>query len=324
MPGYRLHGLALASAQALPALGSSTRIDAFDAAVILRKTPPWAARGLSPQIELLRRIDYSDGIFARSLERVTAGTDVWLVQRFDVELAIAFAGDGREVYVFGDLVHDLDCVASCISGPVASFLRWLRGWPSLHASSVVVDGRVLAVCGRSGAGKSTTVAALASRGYRVLSDEVLGWRNVAGRLLASPGPARLKLWPDALAALGMDSSPMRRVRPDLDKRFVPLPEAVQETELPLAAVYLLDRDRDARADEIQELHGAEAFAALKANCRDDSVLTPGMRARQFEALPELVRSVHVRDVRAHSGLERLNDFAGGLVKDFRRLLDDAS
>lgn len=69
---------------------------------------------------------------------------------------------------------------------------------------------------------------------------------------------------------------------------------------------------------IRELHGLAAFTALKANCRDDSVLTPVMRQRQFEALAELARRIPVLQVKAHAGLDRLPELAATLAEDFRR------
>jgi|CXWL01.1.fsa_nt_gi hypothetical protein len=315
---YHLHGLELSVEQALPTLTPCGRDGKPDAQVFIQVSEPWAAIGPSPEVELLGRVEYSDGGLLRSLERITRSTERWLVQRFNLELALAFTEDGKEVHIFGGLVRDLDYVATCIAGPVASFLRWLRGWPSLHASSVVVDGSVLAVAGPSGAGKSTTVAALASLGHGMFSDEVLGWRVAGGRVLASPGPARLKLLPDALAALGRDAELLPKVRSDLDKRLLQLPEAGTDADLPLKTVYLLDVEGDAGSKRIRELRGAEAFIALKANCRDDAVLMPAMRERQFEALAELARKVRICKVPAHGGLAQLREFAGELVEDFRR------
>ena len=250
---------------------------------------------------------------------MTTGGNTWLVLRYNMDLALAFTEDGREVHIFGGLVADLEYVAGVVAGPVASFLRWQRGLASLHASAVVVDGRVMVIGGQSGAGKSTTTAALALRGYPLFSDDVLGWRSSGGQLLACPGPVRVKLWPDSLAAFDLNPESLPRVRTDLNKRLLQLPEAANDTELPLGAVYLLSTEMDASLGDIRELRGAEAFIALKAICRDDSVLTPAMRVRQFEALAELARCMPVRQVRAHPGLDRLTEFTDSLVADFRRV-----
>lgn len=288
-----------------------------DARVLVRVDPPWASQ-IAVETELIGRLAFTTGATARSLERVSAGSGSWFVQRFNMDLGLAFTEDAREVHIFGSLVEDLDYVTSVIAGPVASFLRWLRGWPSLHASGVVVDGRVLAIGGQSGAGKSTTTAALALRGHLLFSDDVLGWRSTPGGLLACPGPTRVKLWPDTLAALGLDPESLPRVRIDLSKRLLQLPEATSDTELPLHAVYLLSPDLDAPPGTIRELRDIAAFTALKEVCRDDSVLTPEMRVRQFESLAELARRVPVLQVKAHAGLKRLKEFSDSLVADFRR------
>lgn len=316
--GTAIHGLNL-SVSPCSSDAESERADTVaDTSVMVKSEPPWQQCAQPVEVELISAVRYADGTIARSLERVHAAGRNWLVQRFNLDLGLAFTEDGREAHIFGSLAGDSEYVASTIAGPVASFLRWLRGWPSLHASGVAVEGRVLAIGGQSGAGKSTTTAALARCGHPLFSDDVLGWRSTPEHLLACPGPTRVKLWPDTLAALGWDPEALPRVRTDLNKRLLQLPEAANDTELPLGAVYLLSKEMDAPPGAIRELHGAEAFKELKANCRDDSVLTPEMRTRQFESLAELARRVPVLQVKAHAGLDRLNEFADSLVTDFRR------
>lgn len=315
---FGIHGLIIKSQIELPSLPQASTFAAVDAVLTVDHETPWYATPDQPTVEVISRITYLDGKLARSLERVTDGQTHWFIQRFNMDLALAFRADGRVVHVFGGLVDDLEYVASVVAGSVASFLRWQRGWPSLHASGVVVDGRVLAIGGQSGAGKSTTTAALALHGHPLFSDDVLGWRSTPEHLLACPGPTRVKLWPDALAALGLDPEALPRIRTDLNKRLLQLPEAATDAELPLGAVYLLSTEMDAPPGTMRELHGPLAFTSLKANCRDNSILPPELHRCQFEALAELARRVPVLQVKAHAGLNRLTEFADLLVADFRR------
>lgn len=72
----------------------------------------------------------------------------------------------------------------------------------LHAGVVARGGRALVVCGESGAGKSSLVAALIVDGWEYLTDEVAaidpdGWK-------VTPYPKWIDLSSDALTRLGLD------------------------------------------------------------------------------------------------------------------------
>jgi energy-coupling factor transporter ATP-binding protein EcfA2 len=318
-PIYRIHGLLIVSDHRLPYLPPASSPGSLpDVELTIGNFLPWANFTATIRREVLSTVATPAGQLVRSLERISSGSDAWYLLRFNLSLTLAFTEDGRALHMSGEIAEDHDYLASVLCGPAASFLRWQRGWPSLHASAAAVNGRVLAIGGPSGAGKSTTTAALALLGHPLFSDDVLGWRSTAEHLLACPGPTRVKLWPDTLTALGLDPESLPRVRTDLNKRLLQLPEAASDEELPLGAVYLLSTEMDAPPGTVRELHGAAAFTALKANCRDDSVLTPEMRVCQFESLAELARRVPVLQVKAHAGLDRLTEFAESLVADFRR------
>ena len=67
-----------------------------------------------------------------------------------------------------------------------------RGVQALHASAVVGPSGVVAICGRSGSGKSTTAFGLSRRGYRLWSDDALVVASVEPpRTVALAGVARL-------------------------------------------------------------------------------------------------------------------------------------
>ena len=62
----------------------------------------------------------------------------------------------------------------------------------LHAAVLERGGHALLLCGRAGSGKSTLCAALAHRGWRLLSDEVAVIRPGDGRVVPVPRPISLK------------------------------------------------------------------------------------------------------------------------------------
>lgn len=201
-------------------------------------------------------------------------------------------------------------------GPLFSFLVWLRGGQALHASAVLVDGHAVAFCGVTGAGKSTTAAQFVRLGHPLITDDVMAWRWEGNACLVQTGPTRVKLWPDSAAVVqSEDVGGLPRVHAQVDKRIVNLPTdaALATTEYPLSCIHLLTPGAERACD----LSAAEAFVALKEHCRDDSILPRELRAHQFEELARLVRSVRVRCVPAHSGLDRLDEFGRSLLADIR-------
>ena len=119
-----------------------------------------------------------------------------------------------------------------------------RGLLVLHANAAVVGENAVLIGGESGAGKSTTLAALLDRGGRMLSDDVSALQlGENARIEALPGPARIRLAP---ASVGVE---IAGDRPIVGDRLLTAPrKAVLATEptmaastAPVRAVYVLRR-----------------------------------------------------------------------------------
>ncbi len=67
--------------------------------------------------------------------------------------------------------------------------RAAPGW-LLHAAALEVNGRALVLCGASGAGKTTLTLALAARGHRLLTEEVV-WIDAHGTVRGLPRPLHI-------------------------------------------------------------------------------------------------------------------------------------
>ena len=68
-----------------------------------------------------------------------------------------------------------------LMGRVMAFLLRQRGWLSLHACGVVVDGMGVLFVAPSGEGKSTTAAAFCAKGHRVVTDDLAAVRVIVNR-----------------------------------------------------------------------------------------------------------------------------------------------
>lgn len=98
-------------------------------------------------------------------------------------------------------------IAHAAYGFAASVLLLHAGRFSLHGSAVTTsDGRTIVVAGDSGAGKSTTMMALAGRGGRVLVDDVSPLRPVPDGVVVEPFERPVHLLDDALERLGLRDS----------------------------------------------------------------------------------------------------------------------
>jgi hypothetical protein len=101
-------------------------------------------------------------------------------------------------------------------------LQWqLRAVPTLRAASVAHGNHSVLLTGTGPVGTSTLAAGLALRGWRVLGDAVAPVIVGNGSIGVMPTTDTVGLWPDAMAALGLDATLGTPIRPGLAKRAVP-------------------------------------------------------------------------------------------------------
>lgn len=212
-------------------------------------------------------------------------------------------------------------------GPILGSVLRMRGVVSLHACVLEVASRAVVVAGRSGAGKSTVAATLARLGHAVLSDDVaaLG-RNERGTWIAHPGYPRLRLEPETLQMVGADVDGLDTVQTSLPKRYLELSDGRQETPwrfwsdpLPLAAVYVLERDGNVASPGVERLHGPARMETLLGQVRDSSLrLEQATRAAEWEQLARLAGEVEVRRLLCPEGLDSVSSTCQALVRDVTR------
>lgn len=150
--------------------------------------------------------------------------------------------------------HFLDAV-------LAAVLRQ-RGWLVLHANAAVTPTGAVAISGQSGAGKSTTLAALLAHGCTLLADDITALRlNQADRVEVLPGVPQLHLCEDAAHQLGQDIADQPRYQWQRLKAAVSTPLA--ESAAPVRTLYVLEIGSTKHL-RIRSLSGAEKFSALQA------------------------------------------------------------
>jgi hypothetical protein len=125
---------------------------------------------------------------------------------------------GRRVHIDPAPGVSPSTLETLLYGTVAGLVLVQRRRFALHASTVRIGDRLLAIAGASGAGKSTTVGLLAGRGHAIVSDEVtsLGPRRDpatgAVTVTARGSGGSLRLWRSAAERLGLDEEDGIKVR----------------------------------------------------------------------------------------------------------------
>jgi hypothetical protein len=327
---YRLYGLTLASNRRLRDLPSGTAGSAPEIRVDfvgLERDPPVHANE-----RVL--VEYACG--GETGQRCGSRLSMW-DDLTGNHVSLYYFGEGDEVVFrinpardhirvyWTDAAVAAD-VETLLSGPVLAALLRLRGLHCLHASAITLNGWALAIVGSSGAGKSTTAAALTAHGFSVLSDDVGLLREDHGAFSVVPAEPRLRLWPDAARAANLADADAPRVLSGSPKRFAAVPvrgrgraRSRYGSPVPLAAIYLLDRDAASDAAiRIEPIRGAAAIVALTSQLYA-GLLSDEARAGEFAFIGRLAATVPLRRVRRPRALQRLAALARCIAEDAHHL-----
>lgn len=216
-------------------------------------------------------------------------------------------------------------VALFLLGPVLGIVLRLRGVTSLHASAVEIGGRAVAFVGTPGAGKSTTAAIFAQNGCSMLTDDIVALEKQGPHFLVHPGYPFLNLLPRSLALLHGSTEASDGSDHDAEKHRVMLDGSerrFQKEALPLGGIYFLgERSNDASTTTVNAISPQEALIALVSNTYANRMLDQEMRAREFDALGELVRSVPMRRVVATARAANLDDFFQVIREDAATMMN---
>ncbi len=227
-----------------------------------------------------------------------------------------FVVDGSAARLWGEpgpgLTHEDLCVY--LLGPIMGFLARRKGFTPLHASSVTIGGRAIALLGEAGAGKSTTAAALALRGWPVLCEDVclLTEANLQPHVI--PGYPRICLWSDSVSYLFSTSDALPLIVRGWEKRFLALDgtsraRAAMEICRLSSIFFLAPRTDEIRAPCIEPLSKRHAVLQLAQNTYMNWLLDREGRATEFDAIVKLVSQVACFRLTPSSDPTRLNGMA---------------
>lgn len=166
-------------------------------------------------------------------------------------------------------------------GSCMGALLMQRGILPLHGSAVVVDGKAYAIVGQSGAGKSTLAAAFASRGYPLMTDDVIAVTvsDTQKAPVVYPSYPQQKLWEESLEGLGLASGEYTSIYQRVNKYAVPVGSQFHTEPLPLAGVIELVKSTESEP-VIRTFSLLEGLHALNVHTYR-SMLVPLLNLKQW-------------------------------------------
>ena len=189
----------------------------------------------------------------------------------------------------------------------------------VHASAVVVNGKLDFFIGQSKAGKSSLAAALQQRGYRVFSDDVcvLHLPDPHGEVLAYASYPMMKLWEETVDQLGDERyQKEHRIRPQLRKFGQFFHRDFDTGAYPVGQVFVLDpHDRDEGPVYSHKiLTGLEAFEKIgRHTYRGQFVQSAQQRSMHLDLMSRLVRQARIVEVHRQKNNSTIDGLAEYMV-----------
>jgi hypothetical protein len=203
-------------------------------------------------------------------------------------------------------------------GQILSFAFVRNGFEPLHSTAVVINGQAIAFLGDCGLGKSTLAASFLQAGYRLLTDDLLVLQSAPRGILAYPGPARIKLFPEVARRVLADPANCIPMNPHTRKLVVPLqPGQACRDAVPLTAIYTLQPSSETPHDAIRigPIRAREAFVTLLGSAFNCTIVDPERLRRHFEATHALAQVAKVKTLSYPRSLRYLARVREAILND---------
>lgn len=219
--------------------------------------------------------------------------------------------DGKEINIEIEPGAKEGDVATFAFGSALGTLLFQRQIIALHGSAVRTSKGAVIFSGIKGAGKSTTAAALAARGWEFMSDDVCAIHMESGDSVLYPGLSHAKLSTDSYASVLGDKPDSPPISPILQKY-----SASFYTNRKPALLYAICTLELSEGDPyIMQIRGAERLTLTSGHVYRPQIHQlidgPGQRFRQYTAISSQAVALRVF---------RPLDF--GKMDEFLQLIED--
>lgn len=220
-------------------------------------------------------------------------------------LGKVFVREGREVIVQPEAETLEEDLHPFLTGPVLAVLLHQRGFFVLHSSAVEINGTTVAFLGAKGFGKSTLAGYLKSKGHRLISDDIVPVNFTKDEVLIYPGFPRIKLYDDAIEAIGQKPANFPRIHRFVEKRSFQCPDSFSLNPIPLNAVYILNENKNVSVEEISQ---ADAFIEVSKNTHLNRFLEAlNCQSEYFKYCQKLIQKIPVFRLNRPQDFSKMED-----------------
>ena len=303
---YTTYGLTIASELALPELLKVEPTDTPDVRILLRPVSE-VLEGAEPQHSYFEALGDVCQFSAKG------------VARYRIEQGCRIFID-RNVSPVPELEATDSAVRLYLLGTALGTILHQRRWLPLHVSAIAAPSGVWAFTGPSGAGKSTLVAWLNYRqNWPLVSDDVAVLKPKDDLPYLYSGPSRLKLWKDALSAIGIKNNGLARDLTRADKYHLYSHQKFQLEPQLLKNLVILDRANKGEPANLKLLQGMEAFKAAMASIyRPELGIQFNSQEQLFSQIADLGEKITVYQYRRPWGLATMDTSLQALIQPMQQ------
>lgn len=214
-----------------------------------------------------------------------------------LDVAVFSIQEGKKILIYPLKEYREDVARSVILGTCMGIILLQRKILPLHGSAFYKEGKVYAIIGDSGVGKSTLASVFLKLGYGLMTDDVIAITfSQSNEPIVIPSYPQQKLWETSLQEFNMDPSNYTSLFKRERKYAVPLTSTFIDYPSPLAGLYELKKGHEKEL-RIEQVNGLERLSMLYKNTYRNLVIPQlNLLHWHLEVSTRLVQSVEMNRI----------------------------
>lgn len=221
-------------------------------------------------------------------------------------------------YCVDDEASPQDAVPFLLGSCLGALIHQREGL-ILHASSVVRNGKVFLICGRSGAGKSTTTAHLVNAGGSTLGDDIA----VIGKEdphFVQPAFPTANFSRETLNSLGLAQPTQNDPVTRQGKFTIETGHNFENRPMPLGGIIAIERTYGKR--KLARLSGAKALQTLRRHTYRKSYLTKKRAQLAFAGWSKIAQDVPLYEIMRPHGEDTLQEVLNHAEQAIKNMMNE--